>query len=252
MTLLSILLKVGFAPKVKTGNDIVAGQVIAEKTLENDEKGDLPKLLGVSPQKVPRYLTKRPGDRVEKGTIVAFKKGALGIGAKKVASPITGTILKFDEETGFIYIRGGRKDAQTENLFSPVDGVVELCNNKKIVIKTNKDAILADRVCGKGIIQGQLVLIGKEEVDSQDLDGEIGGKIILGKFFAREAISKSFGIGALGIISQNISDEELEDLMKKNINTPVFIINEENFGKLSKYKGKKIYADVEKSVIIPL
>ena len=48
-----------------------------------------------------------------------------------------------------------------------------------------------------------------------------------------------------------ISDEDLDDLIKKMVNTPIFIINEENFEKLLKYKGKKIYADTEKNVIIP-
>lgn len=251
MSLLSILLN-GFVPKVKTGDDVVSGQVIAEKIEENDEKGDLGKLLDVSPAQVLRYLTKRPGDRVEKGTIVAKKRGALGIGAKKVESPIAGTVFKFDEETGFIYIRGNRENAQTENIFSPVDGVVELCDNKKIAIKTDKDAILADKVSGIGFIQAETILLGKDEVDSSDLNEKIRGKIILGRFFQREAISKAFGIGALGIISQNISDEELEDLRKKNINTPIFIINKEDFEKLVKYNGKKIYADAQKCLIIPL
>ena len=179
MTLLSIPLEEDFVPKVKTGDNVALGQVIAERTIENDERGDLGKLLGVSPGQVLKYLIKRPGDKAEKGTILAVKKGFLGIGGKKIASPITGTIFKFDEKTGFIYIRGEKKSANVENLFSPVDGVVKLCDNEKIVIKTDKDAILADRVCGKGIIQAQLVLIGNKEVDSQDLHGEIRGKIIL-------------------------------------------------------------------------
>ncbi|OGH15307.1 MAG: hypothetical protein A3H50_00900 [Candidatus Levybacteria bacterium RIFCSPLOWO2_02_FULL_37_10] len=257
MTLLSILLN-GFVPKVKTGDKVIVGQVIAERNTKRwDEKGDLGKLLGVSPQKVSKYLTRRPGDRVEKGTVIAVKKGTLGIGTKKIESPIAGTVFKFDGETGFIYIRGRREDAETENLFSPVDGVVELCDNKKIVIKTDKEAILADKVSGKGIVWAETILLGEDEVgpdsigvDPASINGKIRGKIILGKVFQREAISKALGIGALGIISQNISDEELEDLAKKNINAPIFIINEENFEKLSRYNGEKIYMDCEKKAII--
>ena len=228
MTLLSILLN-GFVPKVSIGDKVIAGQVIAEKnTKRSDEKGDLGKLLGVSPQKVSKYLTRRPGDRVEEGTVIAVKKGSLGLGTKKIESPIAGTVFKFDGETGFIYIRGRREDAETENLFSPVDGTIELCDNKKIVIKTDKEAILADKVSGRGIVQAEITLLGKDEIDPAGINGKIRGKIILGKVFQREAISKALGIGALGIISQNISDEEFEDLAKKNIDTPIFIINEEN------------------------
>jgi len=253
MTLLSIHLEEGFVPKIKIGDDVSVGQVIAEKIVENDEKGDLGKLLDVSPAQALRYLTKRPGDRVEKGTIVALKKGALGIGAKKVASPIAGTVFKFDEETGFIYIRGNRENAQTENLFSPVDGAVELCDNKKIVIRTQKSAILADRVSGKASAQAELILIDKAEVDPQeDLDKKINGKIVLGRFFNREALSKSIGLGASGLISKGIKDEDLDELTKKMIETPVFIVSDKDFEKLAKYNGKKIYIDCEKKVIIIL
>src|SRR3990167_6130955 len=150
MTLLSILLN-GFVPKVKTGDKVIVGQVIAERNTKRwDEKGDLGKLLGVSPQKVSKY----------------------------------------DGETGFIYIRGRREDAETENLFSPVDGVVELCDNKKIVIKTDKEAILADKVSGKGIVWAETILLGEDEVgpdsigvDPASINGKIRGKIILVKVF---------------------------------------------------------------------
>ena len=266
MSLLSILLN-GFVPKVKTGDTVVSGQVIAtKKGRGKDIEINVVETLNIKPGEVVKFILKRPGDRVEEGGLIAAKKGTLGIGGKGIISKVTGTVLKIDEDLGIVYIRSSqtrfdsaRRDYRGEDIFSPVDGVVELCDNKKIAIKTHKDAILADKVSGKGIVWAQTILLGKAEadpdsigVDPSDLNGKIRGKIILGRFFQREAISKALGIGALGIISQNISDEELEDLRKKNIDTPIFIINEENFEKLVKYNGKKIYADAQNCVIIPL
>jgi len=269
MSSLSILLN-GFVPKVKTGDDVVSGQVIAtKKGRGKDIEINVAETLNIKPGEVVKFILKRPGDRVEEGGLIAAKKGTLGIGGKGIISKVTGTVLKIDEDLGIVYIRSSqtrldsassaRQEEGEEDIFSPVDGVVELCDNKKIAIKTHKDAILADKVSGKGIVWAQTILLGKAEVDPDsigvdpsDLNGKIRGKIILGRFFQREAISKALGIGALGIISQNISDEELEDLRKKNIDTPIFIINEENFEKLVKYNGKKIYADAQNCVIIPL
>src|SRR3989344_820956 len=251
MSLLSILLNVGFVPKVKTGDAVISGQVIAtKKGGGKDIEVNIAETLDIKPGEAVKFILKRPGDRVEEGGLIAAKKGTLGIGGKGIISKVTGTVFKIDEALGVLYVRTIQKDKE-EDIFSPVDGVVELCDNKKIAIKTDKDAILADKVSGIGTVWAQMLLLGKGGVDPSDINGKIRGKIILGRFFQREAISKALGIGTLGIISQNISDEELEDLRKKNIDPPIFIINEENFEKLVKYNGKKIYADTEKSVIIP-
>ena len=250
MSLLSILLN-GFVPKVKTGDTVVSGQVIAtKKGRGKDIEINVAETLDIKPGEVVKFILKRPGDRIEEGGLIAAKKGKWGRGGKGIRSKVTGTVFKIDEDLGILYIRVSQEEGK-EDIFSPVDGVVELCDNKKIAIKTDKDAILADKVSGKGVVWAETILLGKDEVDPSDLNEKIKGKIILGKFFQREAISKALGIGAFGIISQNISDEELEDLRKKNIDTPIFIINEENFEKLVKYNGKKIYTDAEKSVIIP-
>ena len=255
MSLLSILLVNGFVPKVKTGDDVVSGQVIATKRGRGkDIEINVCETLDIKPGEAVKFILKRPGDKVEEGGLIAAKKGTLGIGGKGIVSKVCGTVFKIDEDLGILYIRESqtRLDPAGEDIFSPVDGVVELCDNKKIAIKTDKNAILADKVCGKGIIQGQLVLVNEGKVEAQDLKSEIGEKIILGRVFDRETISKSIALSVLGIISQNISDEELEDLRKKNIDTPIFIINEENFEKLVKYNGKKIYADAQNCVIIAL
>ena len=258
MSLLSIPLN-DFIPKVKTGDSVVSGQVIAtKKGRATDIEINVAETLDIKPGEAVKFILKRPGDRVEKGGLIAAKKGTFGMGGNGIRSKVYGTVIKIDEDLGILYVRArqarfdsARREDEEEDIFSPVDGVVELCDNKKIAIKTDKDAILADKISGNGIISAEIILLGKDEVDPSDINGKIKGKIILGKFFQREAISKAFGIGAAGIISQNISDEEFEDLRKKNINTPIFIINEENFEKLVKYNGKKIYADTEKSVIIP-
>lgn len=258
MSLLSIPLN-DFIPKVKTGDGVVSGQVIATKKGKGkDIEINVAETLDIKPGEAVKFILKRPGDRVEKGGLIAAKKGTFGIGGKGIRSKVYGTVYKTDKDLGILYVRVRREDEE-EDIFSPVDGVVELCDNKKIAIKTDKDAILADKVSGNGIVSAEMVLLGKDEVDPDsievdpsEINGKIRGKIILGRFFQREAISKAFGIGALGIISQNISDEEFEDLRKKNINTPIFIINEEDFKKLVKYNGKKIYADAQKCLVIPL
>ncbi len=274
MSLLSIPLDVGFVSKVKTGDKIVSGQVIATKKISaKDIEVNVPETLNIKPEEAIKFILKKPGDRIEEGALIAAKKGAFGMGGNGIKSKVNGTVFKIDEELGIIYVRTIQNNfelstrvGEEEDIFSPVDGVVELCDNNKIAIKTEKDAILADKATGTGIISAEAILLGKDEVDSDstpiksgsigvdpvEVNGKIVGKIILGRTFQKEAVSKALAIGAIGIISQNISDDELKNLMTKNINTPIFIVSGENFDKLVKYSGKKIYADTEKSIIIPL
>ena len=177
MSLLSILLN-DFVPKVKTGDDVASGQVIAtKKGIGKNIEINICETLDIKPGKAVKIILKRPGERVEEGELIAAKKGKLGIGGKGIRSKVKGTVFKIDEDLGILYIRV-RQEGKEEEIFSPVDGVVDLCDNKKIVIKTDKDAILADKVSGIGIVWAQSFLLGKDGVDPADINGKIKGKII--------------------------------------------------------------------------
>lgn len=250
MTSLSIKLEKGFSPKVKTDDKVVAGQLLAEKNIAgSDHEIHIAKLLDVPSQEASRYLLKRPGDRVGEGTLVAVKKGALGIGGKKAVSPIAGTVFKFENETGILTIRSAT-ESETQNLFSPVDGEVLLCDNEKITIRTQKGVIPALKVLGEGNFESELYIAKGDEVNSADLKNDLKGKVVAGKSFDREAMAKSIGLGALGIIAQNIKEEDIADLKSKLIKTPIFIIDEENIEKIIKSNGKKIYLETEKKTLI--
>src|SRR3989344_8621313 len=162
MSSLSILLN-DFVPKVKTGDDVVSGQVIATKkpaslasqpacqaeqggqgeSVAGGERGkdievDVAEVLDIKPGEAVKFILKRPADRIEEGGLIAAKKGVLGIGGKGIRSKVTGTVFKIDEALGVLYVRTIQKDKE-EDIFSPVDGVVELCDNKKIAIKRSEE-----------------------------------------------------------------------------------------------------------------
>jgi hypothetical protein len=84
------------------------------------------------------------GDAVSEGEVLAEKKGRTWKSFKKLISQFSGTITKIDKTNGDVSIRsasGKRKFSET--IISPVAGTVDFCNNEKIVIKTDQDAILA-------------------------------------------------------------------------------------------------------------
>jgi len=150
MTLLPVLLPEGFVPKVSVNDKLTVGQIIAEKKEKGiEEVIHVFQILRVPPQKIVKTLRKNLGDSVSKGDVLAIKKGRLRLGTKKIISEFSGTIVKIDEEKGDVLIHTGVGDKNLISIISPVDGIVDFCNNDKIVIKTERHVLLAKRATGE-------------------------------------------------------------------------------------------------------
>ncbi len=259
MTSLSINLPQGFISKVKVGEKVVSGQVIAGKNIVGvDHEINLFNVLQIDPAHAGKILVKRAGDKVSEGSVVAIKKGTLSIGARRAVSPVAGTIFKFDEDSGILTIRS-TEEAKIEDIFSPVDGEVELCDNEKIVLKTTEEVFVAQDAIGQGNISGTLLFLKDETVEGSDIKSDVKGKIVAGKILTREALAKSLGLGAQGLIAQKIMGEDLEDLRKRLIGTPIFIVEEKDFEKIQKSclpagraEGKKVFLEPGKKTILLL
>ncbi len=252
MTLLPVLLPEGFTPKISVNDKLTAGQIIAEKKERAiEEVVHISQILKISPQKITRVLRKNLGDSIAKGDLIAVKKGALRIGARKIISEFSGTIVKIDEEKGDVLIHTGTGDRNLVTIISPVDGTVEICNNEKIVIKTEKEALLAKRAGGQEA-RGELFLIEDEDIDFSKITAEVSQKIVLGKNFAKGSIFKMFALGALGAIGTQIRESDFEDLEEKGIKSPIAQIEEKDFDKLTKHNKKQVYLDPENKSIVVL
>ena len=250
MTSLSINLPQDFSSKVKQGDKVVAGQVVACKsTVGVNHEINLFNIFSLAPSHGGKIMVKRAGDRVEEGETVAIKKGTLGMGTKKAVSPVSGTVFKFDEASGILTIRSS-EESSTEDIFSPVDGEVELCDNEKIVLKTSEGVVLASDAIGQENLEGVLLVLKRELVEGTDVNVGVKGKIACGNSFTREALAKSLGLGALGIISGKIGEEDLNELKNRMLKTPIFIVEKDDLPRLLKADGKKIYLEPGKKTII--
>ena len=252
MILLPILLPEGFKPTVAVGEKLTTGQIIAEKKGKGiEEIIPVSEILKISPNKITKVIRKNLGDGVSKGDILAVEKGPLGFGNKKIISEFSGTIIKIDSEKGNILIHTATTEGNKSTFISPVDGTVDFCDNNKIVVKTEKDTVMAVRVSGKET-RGVLFALEDEDVDFGEISQAVEKKVILGKSFAKGAIFKAFGLGALGIIGVKIRESDFEDLEEKAIQSPVFQVSEEDFEKLKKNLDKQVFLDPENKCLVVL
>jgi hypothetical protein len=252
MTSLPVLLPKGYKAKVTVGQKITAGMVLADKEIASkDEVVHLAKDLRISPKATVKALKKTLGSRIEIGDIIAVKKKKFGLGKRQIVSEFSGTLIKLDSDTGDLFVRVLTNEEEGESLVSPVDGTVDFCDNEKIVLKTEKQAIIADKACGEGT-RGELLVIGKKEIEDEDIKKEVNGRVVAGQCFEKAAIFKILAIGGLGIITQNSNEPGLKDACERNLPKPLFLLSEDNFQKLEKFQGKQVYLDVENKAIVLL
>lgn len=259
MVSLPISLPDGFSPVVTVGDPIKVGETIAQKKIFNEDVINIPAELSVSVKKAKKLLTKKPGDPVQEQEIIAVKHGFLGFGRRLLRSRITGTVSRYERDTGHLVIQTSYEPL-TENLVSPVDGTVALCDNEKIVINTDKNILMGTR--GSGTTgDGELFILesslnNEENYENANLlyflDNRAVGKVIVGGCLPREVLVKGVGIGAKGIIGTRIADEDIAYLMQRRLSVPIIEIDPETVKKLQQWKGKKIFLDGDSKSIVLL
>jgi len=247
MILLPILLPEGFSLKVSVGDKIAAGQVLAEgQEKGHEEIVHLAHELKLVPQKAIKALKKNLGDSISAGEVLAVNKSLLS--SAKIISEFSGIIIRVDETSGDLIIRvsGGGQNLKTLN--SPVAGVVDSCDSQKVVLKTDKEVILAlDGIGGEA--EGAIEYLA--DSDETKLDAEIKGKILLTKGIDRVYVFKTIGLEAAGIITERLEGIDFVDLEEKNVKMPVLEVSEEDFKKLIKERQKNVYLfGKNKSIII--
>ncbi len=247
MTLLPIILPNGFNPKISVKDKVSEGDILAEKeNLYGETAINISLQLSVPPAKISQFLKKNLGDLVEKGDIVAVKKGALGMGSKQVLSELSGTVIKIDEEKGNLVIKSPSV-GNPETIISPVEGIIDFCNNEKIVIKTDKNVLVAIDSLGKENT-GELLHIESLE----NLDKDVEDKILILKSIDKISLFKAIGLDVVGIITTEIEDTDFIDLAEKPIDISLAIVSKEDFDKLVKSKSKKVYLNGENKNIVIL
>lgn len=251
MTSLPVPIPSGYTLSVKLDQKVSAGDVLATKESSSSEIAiEISQSLGLSGKDGLKTLLKNPGDRVEEGDVLARKGGMMG--SREIRSKVSGTAIKYEEESGRLFIRTADEVSESgvSEIISPVDGTISVCDNDKVVLKTDREAILAEEGSGDTGV-GEIYYVEGKEIDAFKIDSKVNSKILLGEKLSRDAIAKAIGLYASGVISQEIEDLDFQNLREKMIKTPVLRVSEENFAKIVKKSGK-FMIDGNKKLIIKL
>lgn len=183
---------------VSTGTRIKQGDLLVKGKEIKSVKFDLPKILRLSPSKALKYLKVKEGDTVEKGSIIAVKKGLLS--KEIIRSPKKGKLVFLDREKGIFAILEEKKRDEIISWFS---GKVSKVDADKIIFELSGQTVSGS--AGKGSpVSGKLLIV--PEVDLLRMPTDLDERILAIIEATPDIVAKADTLGALAIIAQKIAE----------------------------------------------
>ena len=185
--------------------------------------------MGILPEDLKEYMTKREGDRVEQGEVLAETKPLIKWFKSTVTSPVTGSIETISNSTGQVLLR---EPPRRLDLFSYVDGrVVEVIPGQGVRIETTCAFIQGIFGIG-GETWGTLILASdtpEDPLHARQLTPDHAGKIVIGgSFVGAEALQRAKSVGVKGLVIGGMHDKDLKVLLGYDLG--VAITGTENIG----------------------
>lgn len=200
---------------VARGDSVRADQPVARAELPGKvHPFNLANQLGVAPDEIKEYLTKKEGDAVQKDEILAENKPLIKWFKTEIRSPITGKVESLSTVTGQVLLR---EPPRVLELLGYVDGtIVEIHPNQGVTVETTCSLVQGIFGIG-GEASGELmaaVSAPDEALMPVHLRPEMKGKIVVGgSFLPAETMAKARELGVAGLVVGGIHDKDLRALL---------------------------------------
>ena len=200
---------------VSKGDVVEARQIVAETFMPGDIFPlNLANQLSMPPGDVPECVTVQIGDQVNEGDVLAETRGIFGMFKSIYLSPSSGVVETISDVTGQIILRG---EPHPVNVLAFMPGkVIEVIKEQGVVIESEVSFIQGIFGIG-GESFGEIVLAcgSPDDVLTAELiNEEMKDSVIIGgSRMTSEAIEKAIDIGAAGLVSGGIDDQDLKEIL---------------------------------------
>lgn len=211
---------------VRPGQKVNAAEVIAEATMPSQHLLlDLRQGLGIpEASAAERYITRQPGEHLEKGDVIAESGGMF---ARIVRAPAAGDLVAVDR--GQVLLRVA---STVQRVLAGVSGTVtELIEDHGAVVETS--GVLVQGVWGNGKIDSGLLEAlsgaGQEELERGKFDISMRGKVILAGICASaDALQAGADLQLRGLILSSMTADLIP--VAASLNYPILVT--EGFGRI--------------------
>jgi hypothetical protein len=209
------LLPIPGTVNVRSGDRVKPETVVARTELPGKvHVVNVANLLGVAPDEIQDYLSKKEGDPVSKDEVIAETKPFIAWFKSEVRSPITGQLESASPVTGQVLLR---EPPRSLDLLAYIDGtVVEVHPKHGVTVET--DCSLVQGIFGVGgETWGQLAMAVRSPdatLSPGQLQPDLKDKIVVcGAFLSAETMAHARTIGVAGLVVGGIHDKDLRDLL---------------------------------------
>jgi hypothetical protein len=227
---------------VKVGDKVNFDTVIARTQLSGDpEIVNASLLLGEEPQELPKYVTKKVGERVAKGEVLAASSSLFGLVKKQVTSPVDGTVESISDATGQIIVRGLPIPVEVDAYIPGT--VVEVIPGEGAIVETN--AAFVQGIFGIGGETHGTIRIAvsspNEELTADKISPSDKGKVVVGgSLVSLEALKRGVEVGVSCIVVGGITHRDIKAFLGEEIGVAITgqeeagltLIITEGFGKM--------------------
>jgi len=217
-------------PAVKVGASVAETDIIAHCEVSAGQRLiKIAHVLGVPASEVRNFLTRKVGDRIYEGEVIARKKAFLGLGKTEVKSPVDGMIEEIDER-GDVILKFLPKPVR---LVAGAAGTVKEIGEAKITISaiaTKVSGFVAAGHDREGMIS--VIAGSKDFILPSTIKADSEGKILIGgALLERAALEKAVTLGVEAIVAGGMNFRDFENLSGGDIGVTVMIT--EGFGTAS-------------------
>jgi hypothetical protein len=200
---------------VKNGDPVRSDQPVARAELPGKVYPlNLANQLGVAPDEIKEYLTKKEGDLVRKDEVLAENKPLIKWFKTEIRSPVTGKVESLSMVTGQVLLR---EPPRVLELLGYVDGtVVETHPAQGVTVQCACSLVQGIFGIG-GETSGELVVAvaaPEEPLTPARLTSAMKGKIVVGgSFLSAETMTRARELGIIGLVVGGIHDKDLRALL---------------------------------------
>ena len=208
---------------VKEGDCVGYDQKVARTEISGDpEIVKVSMQLGVEPEDMKRYMTKKVGDRVTKGETIANYSALFGLMKKQVLSPRDGVVESVSEVTGQVIIRGSPVPVEID---AYIPGTVKsILPNEGALIEANAAFIQGIFGIG-GEVHGEIkvaVEAPEEELGADRITKDYRGKVIVGGCIVTlDALRKAVEVGACAVVVGGVRHQDLTTFTGQQIGVAI-------------------------------
>ena len=228
---------------VQKGDQVNSEDIIARTLLPGKiEIINVANKMGIDQGDVPSTMTKKEGEFVHKGQIIAETKSLFGLFKSNAIANFSGTIESISSVTGQVVLRGAPQSIEINAYLK--GKVTEIISDLGIAIESWGTLIQGIFGIG-GETSGKITMASNspdEIIDENVICQEHRGKIIIGgSLVTGNALKLASQIGIRGIVVGGFDDQDLRDFLGYDLgvaitgheNLGVTVIATEGFGKIN-------------------